>query len=101
MSRLIEFMSSFAGIFPHSTEVARARVAMIRGRKNLPLVQPEEFEIDDYLVSLMSRIKPLKIYGTDTLTACIRCFRALWPGEEAPSSMPALVDRVMRAEERL
>ena len=94
-------MSSFAVTFPHSTEIARARVATIRGRKNLPLVQPEEFEIEDYLVSLTSRIKPLKIYGDDTYTACMRCFRALWPSEEAPSTMSALVERVMRAEERL
>lgn len=63
--------------------------------------EPFEYDLVDYLVSIASRVKPLKSFGVDMLNAGIRAFRALWPGEEAPADIPNLAKRLLETESQL
>lgn len=90
-----------AEIFPHSTEAAQATVIKARGKRDSSSTQPSEYDIEDYLISIWTRDKPLKTFGIDMLNAGIRVFRALWPGENASSAISDLAKRLLEVEDRL
>ncbi|XP_010236719.1 uncharacterized protein LOC104584227 [Brachypodium distachyon] len=77
--------------------------AVIKARKRRDPAEaaPFEYDLKDYLVSIVSRIKPLKSFGVNMLNVGIRAFRALWPGEEAPTGILELAKRLLEVEDRL
>ncbi|XP_024317228.1 uncharacterized protein LOC112271697 [Brachypodium distachyon] len=90
-----------AKIFPHSTEAAQAAVLKARGKRDASKELPSEYNVEDYLMSIWTRVRPLKAFGIDMLNASICAFRALWSGEEAPSAIPELAKRLLEVEDRL
>ncbi|XP_024310545.1 uncharacterized protein LOC106866888 [Brachypodium distachyon] len=87
--------------FPQSVETAQVAVIKARKRRDRARVVPFEYDLEDYLVSIASRVKPLKSFGVNMLNAGIRAFRALWPGEETPTGIPELAKRLLEVEDRL
>lgn len=72
-----------------------------RGKRDSSKGLPLEYDVEDYLMSIWTCVKPLKAFGIDMLNAGIRAFQALWPGEEAPSAIPKLAKRLLEVEDRL
>lgn len=69
---------------------------MIKARRKRDPSAGETFEwnLEDYLVSIMSRVKPLKAFSIDMVDACLRLYKALWPGEEVPEEIFDLAKRL-------
>ena len=60
-----------------------------------------DLSIDDLLLSLRSRIGPLRVLGVDLLSAAIRAHRALWPDAEPTKSIAELAIGLGASEKRL
>ncbi|XP_014752055.1 uncharacterized protein LOC106865772 [Brachypodium distachyon] len=72
-----------------------------RGKRDSSRGLPSVYDVENYLMIIWTRVKPLKAFGIDMLNAGIPAFRALWPGEEAPSVIPELAKRLLEGEDRL
>ena len=60
-----------------------------------------EWDVDDHLLALHSRISPLRVLGKDLFSAAIRAHAVLWP-ESAPSkSIRDLAITLQESEQRL
>lgn len=97
---LIKIDNMLTKFFPQSLEGAQEAVRTARRKRDLPAAAgvPYEYDLVDYLVSIASRVKPLKSFGVNMLNAGIRAFHALWPGEEAPTDIPELAKRLLEVE---
>ncbi|XP_024310315.1 uncharacterized protein LOC112268638 [Brachypodium distachyon] len=98
---LIKIEAMLTKSFPQSVETAEAAVIKARKKRDPIGTTPFEYDLEDYLVSIASRVKPLKSCGVNMLNAGIRAFRALWPGEEAPTGIPELATRLLEVGDRL
>lgn len=59
------------------------------------------WSIDDHLVALAARVKPMKVIGVDVFKAALEMVKALWPDEKPPSSAADLADRLTDGPARL
>ncbi|XP_024313247.1 uncharacterized protein LOC112269940 [Brachypodium distachyon] len=100
---LIKIDNMLTKFFPTSLEHAQEAVKVARQKRDPAAAAGEPFEYDlvDYLVSIASRVRPLRSFGVDLLNAVIRAFRVLWPGEEAPADILTLAKRLLETESRL
>lgn len=100
---IIKIDNMLTKFFPLSVEHAQATVAKLRKKRDLAVAAGASYEWDfeDYLVSIASRVKPLKSFGVDMLDASLRTFKALWLGEEVPEEIPALARRLHEGPSRL
>ncbi|XP_024312237.1 uncharacterized protein LOC106865646 [Brachypodium distachyon] len=101
---LIKIDNMLTKFFPLSLESAQEAVRKARRKRDpaeAAAVVPYEYDLVDYLVSIASRVKPLKSFGVNMLNAGIWAFRALWPGEEAPMDIRELAKRLLEVESRL
>ena len=53
-----------------------------------------ELSIDDFLLSLRTRIAPLRVLGVDLFSAAIRAHDVLWPGAEPLKGIVELIARL-------
>ena len=60
-----------------------------------------DWSIDDLLLSLHSRIGPLRVLGVDLLSAAIRTHSVLWPRSEPNKSIADLAVRLQDTEAKL
>ena len=61
----------------------------------------EEWNIDDHLTALSSRLSPMRALGVGLLDAAIRVYRVLWPCAETPASVDELSWCLQACEKRL
>ena len=91
-----------ANFFPDSTAQASSAVAKAH-RKQIKAgeaVQPN-WSVDDHLIALRSRIKPLRVLGVDLVNAAIRARSVLWPDTERSPHMSDLASDLQGTEDRL
>ena len=60
-----------------------------------------EWDMDDHLVALKSRMSPLRAIGVDLLSTAIRVYRTLWPESQPAASVDELTKCLMACEERM
>ena len=80
-----------ADFFPDSTAQASSTVAKSH-RKQIKAgeaVQPN-WSVDDHLLALRSRVKPLRVLGVDLVNVAIWARRVLWPDTELSPHMSDL-----------
>ena len=63
-------------------------------------MQPN-WSVDDHLVALRTRIKPLRVLSVNLVNAAIRARSVLWPDAELNSHMLDLADDLQGTEDRL
>ena len=91
-----------ADFFPDSTAQASSPVAKAH-RKQIKAggtVQPN-WSIDDHLIALRTRIKPLHILGVDLVNAAIRARSTLWPDADLSPHMSDLASDLRGTEGQL
>ena len=91
-----------ADFFPDSTTQASSVVAKAQ-RKQIKVggtVQPN-WGVDNHLIALRSRIKPLRVLGVDLVNAAIRARSVLWPDTELSPHMSDLASDLQGTEDRL
>ena len=84
-----------ADFFPDSTAQASSAVAKAH-RKQIKAggtVQPN-WSIDDHLIALRTRVKPLHVLGVDLVNAAIRARGILWPNTELSPHMSELASNL-------
>ena len=57
--------------------------------------------VDDHLLALRTRIKPLRVLGVNLVNAALRARRVLWPDTELSPHMKDLADDLQGTEDRL
>ena len=57
--------------------------------------------VDDHLLALRTRIKPLRVLGVNLVNAALRARRVLWPNSELSPHMKDLADDLEGTEDRL
>ena len=87
--------------FPHSKAAADNSTRRFRERKIQDGPISAEWDMDDHLVALKSRMSPLRSIGVGLLTSAIRVYRIFWPGSEPPASVDELNKCLMACEERM
>ena len=60
-----------------------------------------DWDMDDHLVALKSRMSPLKTMGVELLSSAIRAYNVFWPESQAPASVDELSRCLMACEERM
>ena len=60
-----------------------------------------ELSIDDFLLSLRTRIAPLRVLGVDLFSAAIHAHDVLWPGAEPLKGIVELIARLRDTESKL
>ncbi|XP_010236352.1 neurofilament light polypeptide-like [Brachypodium distachyon] len=98
---VVKIDNMLSKFFPQSVETAQAAMTKVRRKRDPAGTTPFEYDLVDYLVSIASRVKPLKSFGVNMLNAGIWAFRALWPGEEAPTGIPELATQLLEVKDRL
>ena len=63
-------------------------------------MQPN-WSVDDHLLALRTRIKPLRVLGVDLVNAAIRPRSVLWPDRELSPNMSDLAADLQGTEDRL
>ncbi|XP_024311054.1 uncharacterized protein LOC112268944 [Brachypodium distachyon] len=93
---IIKIYTMLTKFFPLSVKHAEATVTKARKKRDLEVAAgaPFEWDLEDHLVSIACRVKPLKSFGIDMVDACLQLFKALWPGEEVPVEIPDLARRL-------
>ena len=87
--------------FPHSKAAADNSTNKFRQKKIKEGPISAEWDMDDHLVALKSRMSPLRTIGVELLTSAIRVYNILWPESEPPKSVAELAKCLMGSEERL
>ena len=91
----------FVETFPEAGQTAATAVSNYRLKKAESDPSAEISSMEDHLVGLSARIEPLKDIGVHVLKAAIHTFRALWPGEEPPTSATELAEWLSVSDDRL
>ena len=81
--------------FPHSKAAADNSTRRSRERRIRDGPISAEWDMDDHLVALKSRMSPLRAIGVELLSTAIRVYRALWPESEPPASVDELTKCLM------
>ena len=91
-----------ADYFPDSSAQASSTVAKSHHKqiKAGEVVQPN-WSVDDHLLALRTRIKPLRVLGADLVNAAIRARSVLWPDKELSPRMPDLASDLQGTEDRI
>ena len=87
--------------FPHSKAAADNNTRKFRARKIQDGPISAEWDMDDHLVALNSRMSPLRAIGVGLLSSEIRVYRALWPESQPPASVDELTKCLQGCEDRL
>ena len=87
--------------FPQSNDSADSAVKKSRRRQIRDGPISSEPSIDDMLLSLRTRINPLRVMGVDLFSAAIRAHDVLWPGEEPLKGIIELIARLRDTESKL
>ena len=61
----------------------------------------DDATMDDLLLAVSVRLKPVKLLAVDLLNAAISAVASLWPGEETPESLGDMVSKLKETEDRL
>ena len=61
----------------------------------------QNWSVDDHLLALRTRIKPLRVLGVNLVNAALRARRVLWPDTELSPHMKDLADDLQGTEDRL
>ena len=65
--------------FPHSKAVANNSTRKFQERKIRDGPISAEWDMDDHMVALKSRMSPLRAVGIGLLSVAIRVYRVFWP----------------------
>ena len=87
--------------FPHSKVAADNSTRKFRQKKIQEGPISAEWDMDDHLVALKSRMSPLRAIGVELLSSAIRAYSVLWPECEHPKSVDELAKCLLGSEERL
>ena len=88
--------------FPQSNAAAESSVEISRRRRvSRGDTISAEWDQDDHLLSLRSRLGPLRVLGKELFSAAIRAHSVLWPGSEASKSIQDLAVALQGSEQRL
>ena len=60
-----------------------------------------EWDLEDYLESLRTRISPLKWFGDDLLKSATHVHKALWPEASSPRTIDNLAEQLSEGDDRL
>ena len=60
-----------------------------------------EWDMDDHLVALKSRMSPLRAVRIGLLSAAIRVYNIFWPGSQPPASVDELSKCLLACEGRM
>jgi hypothetical protein len=88
--------------FPDSTALASSSMTKSH-RKQIQAggtVRPS-WGVDDHLLALRTRIKPLRVLGVNLVNAALRARRVLWPDTELSPHMKDLADDLQGTVDRL
>ena len=88
--------------FPQSNAAAESSVALSRRRRaGQGEVLSTDWDQDDLLLALRSRLGPLRILGNELLKAAISTHSALWPESEGIKNIEALAEALRGSKQRL
>ena len=87
--------------FPSLTDVASSSVVKSHRQQIKVGPIPTTLSIDDHLLALRARIKPLRFLGEDLLKAAIWAQGALWPGTEPNKNIQDLAADLHWTEARV
>ena len=88
--------------FPQSNTAAKSSVAISRRRRaGQGEVLSTDWDQDDLLLALRSRIGPLRILGNELFKAAISTHSALWPESEGIKNVEALAEALRGSKQRL
>ena len=87
--------------FPQSNIAADNAVKKSRRRQIQDGPISSEPSIDDFLLSLRTRINPLRVLGIDLFSAAIHAHDVLWPGEEPLKGVAELIAKLRDTESKL
>jgi len=87
--------------FEHSKDKAVREVLAARAKRAETETLGESWDMQDHLVALNARIRPLRAIGTQLVDAAIQVHRALWPKVKTPTCIDELATKLKGAEARL
>ena len=88
--------------FPQSNTTAESSVALSRRRRaGQGEVLSTDWDQDDLLLALRSRLGPLRILGNELFKAAISTYSTLWPESEGIKSIEALAEALRGSKQRL
>ena len=87
--------------FEHSKDKAIREVQAARAKRAETETLSDSWDIQDHLVALNARIRPLRAIGTKLVDATIEVHRALWPKVKTPTCIDELATKLKGAEARL
>ena len=90
-----------AECFPHSEHTAQRAVEKRWGKRAEAMPLESSWGIEDHLVALQARVKPMKVIGVDVFEAAVEMVKALWPEEQLPLSPSEIAQRLQDGPERL
>ena len=87
--------------FPESDRTATSAVKRFRSGLGIADLDSALQNMDEHLVSVSTRLGPLKIMGIDLHQAAMNTVKALWPDTPLPATVSELVELLKTSEDRL
>ena len=90
-----------ADYFPSSPAVASSTVAKSHRKQIKTGPVNTSWSVDDHVLALRARMKPLRVLGEDLVKAAIRALNIMWLDTELSASLPDLAVDLQGTEARL